>query len=116
MEKQFVQPLGDIIALEEKALRDAVTRARVESALEELAQQNGGCRKYNLLNIQSGTFQVINGIDYNFHAEVESVPTEKCVAEQAGAIPEVYKINIFEPADQNAKKQYAFEKLLVDEL
>nr|CDS34299.2 immunogenic protein ts11 [Hymenolepis microstoma] len=116
MERKFVQPLGAIIEFEDEVLRDDLTRARVESALEELAQQNGGCRKYKLIDIQSGTSQVINGIDYNFIAEVESVPTGKCLDEQIGATSAVFKIRIFEPAGKNAEKRYEFEKIVVDEL
>ncbi|KAM3173781.1 hypothetical protein ACTXT7_011909 [Hymenolepis weldensis] len=110
--ERFERPLGEILKLEDEALKSDAARVRVESALKKLAEQNGGCRRYKLVNISSGTRQIVNGFNFEFVVEVESVPTENCIAEQPESISEVYKITIYEPAARDAEKRHTFEKIV----
>ncbi|VDL59396.1 unnamed protein product [Hymenolepis diminuta] len=110
--ERFERPLGEIMKLEDEALKSDAAKVRVESALKKLAEQNGGCRRYKLVNISSGTRQVVDGFNFEFVVEVESVPTEKCATEQPEGISEVYKITIYEPSGTGREKRHTFEKIM----
>lgn len=109
--ERFEQPLGGIIQLEDEALKSDAARIRVESALKKLANQNGNCRNYKLVDIRSGTRQVVNGFNFEFVVEVESTPNHNCAAEQPEGLSEVYKLSIYEPAAREAEIRLNFEKI-----
>lgn len=106
-------PLGGIIPLSQSALQSDETLRRVELALQQLSNQNGGLFTHRVIKIRSGTSQVVNGFKLVFIVEVESVPTED--ATPANRVSEVYEIKIYEPAGTNPETKYSFRKISSDE-
>ncbi|KAM3173782.1 hypothetical protein ACTXT7_011910 [Hymenolepis weldensis] len=108
--ERHVYPLGGIISLSEKALKSNEARSRIESALDYLKKQNGGCLDYSIIKIVNGTSQVVNGMNFVFFVEVESHSTEKCPG-MAQSTSELYKLGIYEPFPENLEKEYTIEKI-----
>ena len=101
--------LGGITQLSPAALQSEQALRRVELALQQLSIQNGGLSTHRLINILSGTRQVVNGFIFVFIVEVESLPTQDSM--HSNGIIEVYEIEIYEPAARNAEKRYTFRKI-----